>query len=79
MRVHYRVDYQQTMVMRRRPRPWWEQLLFGPAPFEWVGHGGAAGHTYVDQELDPYGLGAPYYTPRTNSSDCTMIVPGTED
>jgi hypothetical protein len=80
VKVRYFVQEQQTMALRRKARSPILDLLFGPPPHEWVGRFGMAGHTYVE-EGDPYGLGTfgLNYGMQPGPSDCTMIVPGTED
>lgn len=81
MKVRYFVQQQQMMALRRDlTMPWWMKLLGFRDQWKWVGSFGQAGHTYVE-DGDPYDYGALGlgYAMQPSPSDCTLLVPGTED
>jgi hypothetical protein len=75
--------FQQGVTLARRPRAWWLQALIGPAPYVWRMSAGTIGTTYIEPDMfsEPYAYGhlSYGYQKNRNPSDCTMIVPGTED
>lgn len=82
MRICYRVMFGQTIEKRRIERRWWAWPLFGRHAYGWEMFTGMTGHTYVDEPAcfyDRYGPAVGYTLGDLKPSDCTLLVPGTEE